>query len=293
MQLICTKKTNCLSSILIERHLDEIALLYEQGLSLAKISNKLSIEYQALKKLFKDNNIKIRKGYDYSRKYNLNETFFDKIDSEEKAYMLGFIYADGNNLFKINRISVQLAKKDEDILIKFSKLLYNENIVKYTSKKNSKGNIFDYAYLNLFSRHMSEKLASLGVVERKSYAITFPNWLDKSLYRHFIRGLIDGDGWIRLPNSNRDSPSVGLICTRSINDFLKNYYLLEFNIKSYLSKAYKQDMNIMCEILVKNYKQCKILLDWLYKDSNIYLDRKYNLYLNFLNKYNNLNIKLK
>jgi len=153
MQLIYTKKTNCLSSILIERHLNEIGVLYEQGSSLAKISNKLSIEYQALKKLFKDNNIKVRKGYDYSRKYNLNENFFDKIDSEEKAYMLGFIYADGNNLFKINRISIQLAKKDEDILIKFSKLLYNENIVKYTSKKNSKGNVFNYAYLNLFSRH--------------------------------------------------------------------------------------------------------------------------------------------
>jgi len=140
---------------------------------------------------------------------------------------------------------------------------------------------------------MSETLASLGVVERKSHSITFPNWLDKSLYRHFIRGLIDGDGWIRLPTSNRDSPCVGLICTRSINDFLKNYYLLEFNIKSYLSKAYNQDKDIMCEILVKNYKQSKILLDWLYKDSTIYLDRKYNLYLDFLKKYDFINIKNK
>jgi hypothetical protein len=288
MQLIYTKKTNSLSGILIEKHLNDIVNLYEQGLSLSKISKKFFINYQALKKLFKDNNIKIRKGSSYARKYNINEHYFDIIDTEEKAYILGFIYADGNNLFKLNRISIQLSQRDEDILKKISNIFYNKNIIKYRKKKNSKGAVFTYAVLNLFSKHMSQKLADLGVVERKSHSITFPNWLNKDLYRHFIRGLIDGDGWIRLPNNNRDSPSVGLICTRSVNDFLQNYYLSELKIKTYLSKAYKQDKDIMCEILVKNYKQCKIFLDWLYEDCNIYLQRKYDLYLNFLNKYKDL-----
>jgi len=73
-----------------------------------------------------------------------------------------------------------------------------------------------------------------------------------------------------------------------MNDFLKYYFEKELNIKSYLVKAHKQDMNVMCEIRVKNYHQCKIFLDWLYKGSTIHLQRKYNLYQNFLNRYENL-----
>lgn len=224
----------------------------------------------------------------YARKYGLNEYYFDVIDTEDKAYMLGFIYADGNNLFQTNRISIHLSKTDEEILKKFSQIVYGSEILKYNSRKNDKGIVFNYVSLNMYSKHMSQHLATLGVVERKSHKITFPKWLDKYLYRHFIRGLIDGDGWIYIPNDNRDSPNVGLICTRNINDFLKEYYDKEFGIKTYLTKAHKQDMDVMCEIRVKNYHQCKIFLDWLYKDSTIYLQRKYNLYQKFLCRYNNL-----
>jgi hypothetical protein len=51
--------------------------------------------------------------------------------------------------------------------------------------------------------------------------------------------------------NNRDSPNVGLICTHQINDFIKDYLEKELNIKSYIVKAYKQDINIMCEIRIK------------------------------------------
>ena len=289
MKLQYKKLTNSLSGTLIENNLSEIEKMYDEGLSLSKISEKLSINYQALQQLFKHSNITIRRGFSYARKHNLNEHYFDIIDSEEKAYILGFIYADGNNFPKLNRISIQLSKIDEDILRKFSHILYNDQILKYY-KRYSNNKIFEYVAINLFSKHMSEHIATLGVIEAKSHKITFPQWLDKSLYKHFIRGLIDGDGWIYLPKleNNRDSPNVGLICTRQINDFIKDYLEKELNIKSYIVKAYKQDINIMCEIRIKNYHQCKIFLDWLYKDSTISLNRKYNLYLDFLNRYSNL-----
>ena len=135
---------------------------------------------------------------------------------------------------------------------------------------------------------MSQHLATLGVVEAKSHKIVFPEWLDKSLHKHFIRGLIDGDGWIYLAGTNRMSPHVGLICTRQINDKLSELFEKELGLKSYLCKANKQDMDVMCEIRIKNYHQTKILLDWLYKDATIYLKRKHDIYKNFLIRYDNL-----
>ncbi len=288
MKLTPIKQRNTKSNVLIDQHIDEITKLYESGMSLTKIGKQLSIDRKALARLLKNNNIEARSGFSYARKYNLDEHYFDIIDTEEKAYILGFIYADGNNLFRINRVAIQLSIVDKEILQKFSTIFFNSEVLKTYKRKNNKGKEFEYVALNLFSKHMSQHLATLGIVERKSHKIAFPEWLDKNLYRHFIRGLIDGDGWIYLPSSNRDSPNVGLICTRKMNDFLKELYEKELNLKSYLTKANKQDINVMCEIRVKNYHQCKIFLDWLYEDSTIYLQRKFDLYQKFLQQYENL-----
>jgi len=288
MTLILVKQRNTKANVLIEKNIEEISLLYENGMSITKIGKKLSIDRKAIARLLKNNNIKSRDGFYYARKYNVNEHYFDVIDTEEKAYILGFIYADGNNLYRYNRISIHLSKTDEEILKKISNILYGKEILKYNQKTNKNGKIFQYVTLQVFNKHMSKHLANLGVVEAKSHKIVFPEWLDKSLYKHFIRGLIDGDGWIYLPKNNRDSPNVGLICTRKVNDFLKDYFNNELGLKSYLIKAHKQNIDIMCEIRVKNYHQCKILLDWLYEGSSISLKRKHNLYLNFIEKYKNI-----
>lgn len=269
---------------------DECKSLYLDGMSVSKICELKKLDRHNLSRKFKKDNLNVRKGFSYARKYVLNEHYFDIIDTEEKAYILGFIYADGNNLFRTNRISIHLSKIDEEILKKMSQIFYGAEVLKYNSRTNDKGTVFHYVWLNLYSKHMSQHLATLGVVEAKSHKIVFPEWLDKSLYRHFIRGLIDGDGWIYLPQieDNRNSPNVGLICTRQVNDFLKDYFEKELGLKSYLVKAHKQDFDVMCEIRVKNYHQCKIFLDWLYKDATIHLQRKYGLYQDFLIRYENL-----
>ena len=269
---------------------DECKSLYLSGMSVSKICNLKQLDRHNLGRRFKKDGMKVGLGCSNARTYNLNEHYFDVIDTEEKAYILGFIYADGNNLFRTNRISIHLSKTDEEILKKMSHIFYGAEVLKYNSRTNKDGQVFDYVWLNLYSKHMSRHLATLGVVEAKSHKIVFPAWLDKTLYRHFIRGLIDGDGWIYIPKleDNRNSPNVGLICTRQVNDFLKDYFEKELGLKSYLVKAHKQDFDVMCEIRVKNYHQCKIFMDWLYKDAAIYLQRKHKLYQEFLIRYENL-----
>lgn len=262
--------------------------LYNKGISLTKIAKTCKVNRGTLtKRLIKDG-FQIRSCEEYSRKYKLNEHYFDIIDTEEKAYILGFIYADGNNMTKINRIAISLNSKDIDILKKISYILYNKEIISIYNRTTAKGNIYEYCSLVVFSKHMSKQLYKLGVVDRKSKVLKFPDFLDKNLYKHFIRGMIDGDGWIYIPTNNRCCPSVGLLATRNINNVLQKFLEKELHLTSYLCKAHKQNINEMCEIRVKNYRQIKIFLDWIYQGASIFLNRKYELYQVLNNKYLNL-----
>lgn len=56
------------------------------------------------------------------RKYSLNESYFEKIDSEEKAYFLGFLFSDGSvSKYSLN---LSLAEVDKEILEKKSRKIY-------------------------------------------------------------------------------------------------------------------------------------------------------------------------
>ena len=216
-------------------------------------------------------------------KRNINQNYFDNIDCENKAYFLGFLYADGSHILSKNRISIELAAKDKHILDTFSYLIYNENYVKSYFRKEK-----EYFSIHMHGKHLSSQMLKLGMIPNKTYTLEFPLWLNKNLYSHFVRGFIDGDGCIYLPKSNRQSPVTILIATRSICNYLLSYFQAELNIKPILTKAHNQDKEKICEVRIKNYRQNKIFLDWLYKDSTIYLKRKFDKYCEFLEKYNNL-----
>lgn len=49
------------------------------------------------------------------RKYDINQYYFDKIDCEEKAYFLGFLYADGCNHINNTKISMFLKEEAKKI----------------------------------------------------------------------------------------------------------------------------------------------------------------------------------
>lgn len=274
--------------MLSKEQLEKCKELYNNGMSITKISKTCKVNRGTLTKYLVKDGFQIRSCEEYSRKHELNEHYFDVIDTEEKAYILGFIYADGNNMTKVNRIAIKLNSKDVDILKKISQVLYGKELITFMNRKTAKGNIYEYCSLIIFSKHMSQQLYKLGVVDRKSKILTFPDFLPKELHKHFIRGMIDGDGWIYIPTNNRYCPNVGLISTRQINDTLREFFSSQLGLTSYLCKAHKQNVNEMCEIRVKNYRQSKILLDWLYKDAEIYLDRKHKIYQLLNNKYDNL-----
>ena len=128
------------------------------------------------------------------RTYSVNENYFDKIDSEDKAYFLGLLYADGYNYTarKNNHFSLSLA--DEDVLLLFKKAIDSEHLI-YKIKSRSERHSQQYR-LQINSKKLCERLTQLGCVQNKGRVLTFPSTddLPTNLIPHFVRGYFDGDG---------------------------------------------------------------------------------------------------
>jgi intein/homing endonuclease len=132
------------------------------------------------------------------RKYSLNENYFEKIDSDDKAYILGFIYADGS-VYK-NYLSIWLAIKDVEILdfikekLDYGGIIYNS----YNKKKNKK-----YVGLTISSNKIVSDLNKFGIINNKTYqSKTLPIY-NKKYEKAFLRGFFDGDGSIYSNNSRK------------------------------------------------------------------------------------------
>lgn len=259
---------------------------YKNGESSNKIAEKLNIHSQTIRNFLKRNNIKIRqKGL---KTYNLDEKFFDKIDSEEKAYFLGFIFADGCNTGM--SLNIHVAKKDIDILNKFKKAIKYSGDIKLC-KPRKIGNS-DYisgpsCLIKICRKYICDALIKLGCDIQKTNRIKFPeeNIVPKYLIRHFIRGYFDGDGSLHVPKHHprADVTIAGCpLLMSQMKDFLVNQLDIYLSCKIYKNRNYSMIQGSSIENLMK-------FLDYLYKDATVFLNRKYNKYQDFIKyKYNKI-----
>jgi len=223
----------------------------------------------------------------HSRRYLINEDFFDSIDSENKAYTLGFIYADGcvRNSYKRKYFDIELKLSDKQILEDISKFFYQDPADKVKSRIRNRKiedsiRIEESCRLSVYSTKLVEKLCELGCVPRKSLELKWPNWIvDEEIKKHFIRGYFDGDGSIRMPQ--KKSASIDIIGTSDFCIGIQN--AVNDNIK--LSSNVRKDISSeMFRFEISGNKNTKKFFDWLYKDSSIFLLRKYNKYLKLCKK---------
>ena len=114
---------------------------------------------------------------------------------DEKAYILGLLWADGYNDGK-GKISISLQERDVDILKKIKKEIETDIPLNYRNFSNYRQGWKNQYRLFINSKYMSEKLNSYGMHPNKSLDAIYPDWIDEQLYPHFIRGYCDGDGHI-------------------------------------------------------------------------------------------------
>lgn len=212
------------------------------------------------------------------QKIQINEDYFESIDSEDKAYWLGFLYADGCVTKDLKSIIISLSSIDYNHLIMLNECMDSDYKIKYKDNNS--------VWLRIVRTKIAKDLVDKGCVPAKSLVLQFPNEdkLPKELQRHFIRGYFDGDGCIstilRKPK-NRPNPimmcEVNFLGTKHMLENIARMIPLD-NIKIFkFGKIYK--------FRIQNKKDIIKLMDYLYKDSHFYLQRKFDKYNNNIKNY--------
>lgn len=276
------EKPNYNEIIFSENEEKEIIELYQnQNMSTVKIGKLYGCSHKKIAKILESYNIP-RTGVG-RRKYKINEEFFDKIDNQDKAYILGFLYADGCNYMPKQTISMSLQEEDFDILEKIRLCMENEHPLEYLDYSNKHD--FGYTYKNqwrmlIFSKHMCDSLNNLGMTPSKSLTLEFPK-IEKEFYRHFIRGYFDGDGSVyqRFVNENNKPVILTITSTSSFLEQIKQIISDELCIKAGIYDA--SNHNGITKVLSMTKGASKIFLDWLYADANLYMQRKYDRYIKY------------
>lgn len=239
--------------------------MYLEGISLTKIGQELHISRGPLSKRLKADGVQIVNRQNIAK---FDETIFDKIDTEAKAYWLGFLYADGCIDSRDSRNTIELSLKSSDVkhLEKFRDFLGFDK-----SKRIFQDNI--RCRIQFSNKRVKQNLIKLGCTPRKSLILTFPEeeQVPKQLIPHFVRGYIDGDGSLML-NTKHTSGRLNILGTESFLHSLVD--AMEWKKNKISNHGKSQVFSIeWCGYYVEDY------LDVLYKNANIYLDRKYQKYL--------------
>lgn len=197
---------------------------------------------------------------------NYNRNIFNKIDNEEKAYWLGFIVADGYLNINKHMLRIKLGNRDRSHLIKFIKFIGgNEEMLKSEIHSETGNENF---YVSLYSKEVMNDLISLGIEQAKSGKEKICN-IDKKYYRDFIRGLWDGDGFIR-----ENLSGIGLVGSEEVLAFVQNYFNDSLGVKPL--KIYPHCNTFKIEYR-STRKAIPLILNHLYGDKDVALDRKKEL----------------
>lgn len=243
--------------------------LYLQGKTLNQIKYELQLDPGKLSKYLKLNGVKIER---LPHKKKINKNIFEVINTEEKAYWLGFLYADGYVGLTDNRVELTLQLSDVNHIKKFKTFLNSDCKISTNSYRSR---------LSIKDEKIKKDLINLGCTPQKSLTLKFPtdDKIPKELIRHFIRGYFDGDGSLCVTEKTKSIDILGTY------DFL--YQLcLESNIAT--SKIYvsKSKSNKVFRIVLGSRLDLYNFSKYIYDDCNIYLDRKYGKFKKLMEYYN-------
>lgn len=274
-----------LENTISSEDLESLITMYQNNYSMREIERQTGYSRFTLSRMFTRLGIKQTTGNHY-RKYFFDFNYFKTIDSQDKAYWLGFMYADGCILPRDNRgygeqtFKIQIAEKDKQTLEDFKEDMQSTYPIRYDNSHYNKNS--QYAKMVLLeqrSQKTVDDLKQLGCVENKSLVLDFPTELQvpNCFLWHFIRGYFDGDGSI-LYSQKTDTYQISIVGTEN---FIKKLY--QFIGKGYVFQD-RRKKNSWYFSLGGNLQVidfCKSL----YKDAHRFMKRKYDRYQKLLSKY--------
>ena len=260
-------------SLGLTRLRNEIVSLYKSGKNTPELAILYNCRPQSINYQLHRAGIELRQEHRY---YTINNSFFENIDNEYKAYWFGFLLADGS--IQQHRIILGLSVKDKKHIQLFQQHIKSNHPIKYRKTKNKGKIIGKVAIVDIGCLKLIEQLKQLAWYEFKKgiSPIAFEK-VPIELRRHMIRGFFDGDGCI---TKNRTSTHMGF--ERKIK-----FCGSEDTMKWIISYLYN---NQICKTINKkiSYNKRKTLctVDWsgdplsqrfynlIYLNSLVYLKRK-------------------
>jgi len=266
----------------------KIVELYNAGMPSTKIAKQLDMSFSSVLDTLKRQGIEIKSKTDRHRKYTLDENVFSSIN-EQSAYWVGFLMADGCVQLQrtgINpKTSLELCYADSPHVQKFSNFLKTNRPLTLCKERTNKINdqiIFSKqsCKIDIHSRQIFENLNKYGVVPNKS--LTAAVSTDLAFDKHFWRGVIDGDGSVFVTkNKIYSRPMIQLIGSQMLMNQFGDFIRSEIpDFKSGVNSI--RNKNIY-QVTIAAKKQVLQMLDLLYTNATIYLDRKYNKAMEILN----------
>lgn len=245
----------------------------ENNLSIVECASKYNIGATTLTRYLKKEGIDT--SYD-TRKYSYNERFFQTIDTEQKAYWLGFIAADGSIINNGSVLQITLQLSDKEHLERFIKDIDGDSeMVKERSQK-ANGKEYPAARVNVCSKILCNDLFNKGITPRKGFVLDFPD-LNKEMLKHYLRGYFDGDGSISTNGKYRKGDPKYAINIIATEKFLEEFIVHMFDYG--ITRVKLQSKGPM-----KVWNKCGInqilsVFHYLYDNSNVYLERKYQYFI--------------
>jgi len=256
----------------------KICSLYKEGLSSSQIANLLKIKESKIYYVLKLNEIQTRDASSPFYKKNIvNDSFFKKIDEEEKAYFLGFLCADGYLLKRDNCVKLELQLLDAHIVKRFAELLFPKE--RYLLIRNNS------IRMTAFSKELYENLENFGLHQRKSLTLKFPpeNSIPDNLMNHFIRGVFDGDGCM-YHTLKQGVRQKGYFQITGSKDFLNGVLDRLEGITGKRVKIYQPKNNNAWEFRFVSPIDIKNIYEYLYDNATIFLERKKEKFSTFLKR---------
>ena len=255
---------------------EEISNLNNKGLGAIEIAERINISHQGVHKYLFSVGEHRDRNESLELKLTEEDKYFDSLDTQEKVYWLGFIVADGH--FAEHTLRIILSELDYDHLKKLAHILKVKKIKRF-ERITKKGNVSKMINLDYNSVHMVRTAIKYNLRGNKAHNPQLGEiykFIPEKYVNHFIRGYWDGDGTLGAYMTKRGNYKRATSCTgnhkflETTNKVISNYT----EIKK--KKVYRiKSSHFSGHLCYQAKLDIKVFLLWLYRNSEICLERKY------------------
>ena len=258
---------------LTKAQVEAICRRYEAGESSPTLGRAFQVSPGTIRGHVIRNGVVMRSLSEAKRKYVCDDGFFTMIDTEEKAYWLGFLAADGCVTREGRMLDVMLAVGDGEHLQRLLDALRSNYPIKMSARwMRSTGRTYGMVEVRIGSARLCADLIRHGVVPRKSLILEWPD-LPWEMARHYLRGYVDGDGWF-YARRRISRPSLalkfGVMGTRGFLEAAQSLLMAECDLGR--TKLYRHGK--LFKLLYGGRLQVSRIFHYLYDGATVWLPRK-------------------